>query len=201
MPTPTGRRSGARRGVVASLVVVAILAVGACASDSGPTEVGGPGRVDEPGPLPTAPSAAPTTAGSSGRPAASSGNVTVDELVARMDALVAEDDLCTLLTGSALSDVTGADLDLTSLLEDPQGFTTLFASLGRLFGHMVDIAPSATVQSDLETMRGVWQGVAGLDPRAPDAAERAGALIANPAVQRAQSNLGVWVQSTCVRSS
>jgi hypothetical protein len=181
--------------------VLAALVLGACASDSGPIEVGGPGRVDEPGPLPTAPSAPPTTSGSSGRPAASSGDVTVDQLVARMDALVAEDDLCTLLTGSALSDVTGADLDLTSLLENPQGFTTLFASLGRLFGHMVDIAPSAAVQSDLETMRGVWQGVAGLDPRAPDAAERAAGLIANPAVQRAQSNLGVWVQSTCVRSS
>lgn len=186
---------------MAVLAAMAILAVGACASDSGPIEVGGPGRADEPGPLPTAPPAPPTTTGSSSRPTASSGNVTVDELVARMDGLVAEDDLCTLLTGSALADVTGADLDLTSLLEDPQGFTTLFASLGRLFGHMVDIAPSATVQSDLETMRGVWQGVAGLDPRAPDAADRAGALIANPAVQRAQSNLGVWVQSTCVRTS
>ena len=158
-------------------------------------------RDDRPGPLPTAPATPPPSPTTPTVPGgAATGEVTVDELVARIDALVTEDDLCTLLTGSALSDVTGADLDLTSLLQDPQGFTTLFSSLGRLFGHMVDIAPSAAVKSDLETMRGVWQGVAGLNPRAPDAAERAGALIANPAVQRAQSNLGVWVQSTCARS-
>jgi len=68
-----------------------------------------------------------------------------------------------------------------------------------LFAHMVDIAPSEVVRSDLDTMRGVWQGVATLDPRAPDAADRAGQLIADPAVQRAQANLGVWVQSTCAR--
>ncbi len=195
-------RSGSpvRRPVVVGALLVAVLLAG-CSSTSGTTEVAGVDRDDRPGPLPTAPATPPPSPTTPTVPGgAATGEVTVDELVARIDALVTEDDLCTLLTGSALSDVTGADLDLTSLLQDPQGFTTLFSSLGRLFGHMVDIAPSAAVKSDLETMRGVWQGVAGLNPRAPDAAERAGALIANPAVQRAQSNLGVWVQSTCARS-
>ncbi len=184
---------------MAGLVCAGLLA--ACARESGTVVVEGDRSAEPAGPLPTAPprpdgdvgTARPQTA------TGSSGPVDVAELVARIDGLVTEDDLCTLLTGSALADVTGADLDLTSLLQDSSGFTGLFSSLGRLFGHMVDIAPSQAVRSDLETMRGVWQGVATLDPRAPDAADRAGALIADPAVQRAQANLGVWVQSTCTR--
>jgi len=161
--------------------------------------VGESAPAEQSGAIPTAP---PTSApGNNPEPTAagSAGPLGVAQLVARIDALVAEDDLCTLLTGAALADVTGADLDLTSLLQDTSGFTTLFSSLGRLFAHMVDIAPSEVVRSDLDTMRGVWQGVATLDPRAPDAADRAGQLIADPAVQRAQANLGVWVQSTCAR--
>jgi len=184
---------------VVSVVAVSAGVTGGCARESGTVVVDGDSSAESAGPIPTAPPAPPSGADSTRVPSAvgSSGPVDVDELVARIDALVTEDDLCTLLTGSALADVTGADLDLTSLLQDSAGFTNLFGSLGRLFGHMVDIAPSSAVRSDLETMRGVWQGVATLDPRAPDAAVRAGALIADPAVQRAQANLGVWVQSTC----
>jgi len=186
--------------MAALLVVLVVLGVlGSCAQETGPMVVGESAPAEQSGAIPTAP---PTSApGNNPEPTAagSAGPLGVAQLVARIDALVAEDDLCTLLTGAALADVTGADLDLTSLLQDTSGFTTLFSSLGRLFAHMVDIAPSEVVRSDLDTMRGVWQGVATLDPRAPDAADRAGQLIADPAVQRAQANLGVWVQSTCAR--
>lgn len=177
------------------LVVLAALLAG-CASNSGTTEVAGRGP-DPNEPLPTAPSSVPG-ATTRLRPTVPTGSVNVQELVARIDALDTETNLCTLLTGSALADVTGADLDLTSLLKDSTGFTSLFGSLGKLFGHMVDIAP-ASVKPDLQTMRGVWQGVATVDPKQPDAATKAGAFIADPAVQRAQSNVGVWVQTNCRR--
>ena len=178
------------------LVALAALLAG-CASSSDTTEVAGRGA-DPNAPLPTAP-AGSTGATTPLRPTVPTGSVDVQELVTRIDALNAETNLCTLLTGSALADVTGADLDLTSLLQDSTGFTSLFGSLAKLFGHMVDIAP-ATVKPDLQTMRGVWQGVATVDPKQPDAATKAGAFIADPSVQRAQSNVGVWVQTNCRRA-
>ena len=180
------------------VVLVALLALLAgCASNSGTTEVAGR-DADPNAPLPTAPTSTPG-ASTPLRATVPTGSVDVKELVTRIDALNSETNLCTLLTGSALADVTGADLDLTSLLKDSAGFTSLFGSLGKLFGHMVDIAP-ATVKPDLQTMRGVWQGVATVDPKQPDAATKAGAFIADPGVQKAQSNVGVWVQTNCRRA-
>jgi len=120
----------------------------------------------------------------------------VNELIRRIDGLNNESDLCILLTGQALADVTGADINLTSLLTNPSGFTQLFTSLDKLFAHMVAIGP-AEVQPSLQTMQGVWKGLATIDPRAPDAETRSAALIGDPNVQQAQDTLGTWVKGTC----
>ncbi|MFZ4519960.1 MAG: hypothetical protein ACOYOP_16335, partial [Microthrixaceae bacterium] len=163
-----GRRRERRVAVALAVSMVLAVGVAGCSSTSDTAEVDA--RRTDQGPLPTAGS---TPAGSSSRSAATgSGSVDVAELVRRIDAATSENDLCTLLTGRALADVTGADLDLQALLQDPQGFTDLFAALDRLFGHMVTIAP-ASVQGDLSTMQSVWKGVATLDPRGADAAQRA----------------------------
>jgi hypothetical protein len=182
-----GRRPRRRAQVVAVLAAVAALAV-ACSSTSTTRELS---AEDDPGgPLPTAPVEGASTGSREG------GAVDVAELVRRIDALGSETDLCLLLTGEALADVTGANLDLTSLTSDPAGFTQLFTALDRLFAHMVTIGPPET-QPALRTMQGVWAGVAAVDPAAPDAAARAGALIAAPEVQAAQAELGAWVRSSC----
>ncbi len=175
-----------------ALALAAFVGAVGCSSTSGTSEVDAR-RADQ-GPLPTAGTAPDRPAADSTSTAG--GRVDVAELVRRIDAATSEDDLCVLLTGRALADVTGADLDLQALLADPQGFTDLFAALDRLFGHMVTIAP-ADVQGDLSTLQSVWRGVATLDPRGADAAQRAGALIGDVRVQQAQTRLGDFVTTSC----
>lgn len=182
-----GRRLHRRAQIVAVLAAVGALAM-ACSSTSTTRELSA--EDDPSGPLPTAPAEGTSTAGGGGAA------VDIAELVRRIDALGSETDLCALLTGEALADVTGANLDLTSLTSDPAGFTQLFTALDRLFGHMVTIGPPEA-QPSLRTMQEVWAGIASVDPAAPDAAARAGALIAAPDVQAAQAELGAWVRRSC----
>ena len=195
----TGRRL---RAATAAVALACALALAGCSGDSGTTELSSDSAdTTAPGPAPTAPGGASSGSGSSGSASAgsgvgASGSVDVNELIRRIDALNQESDLCLLLTGEALSDVTGADVNLTSLLSNPSGFTQLFASLDKLFSHMVTIGP-AEVQPSLQTMQGVWKGMATIDPRAPDAETRSAALIGDPAVQSAQTALGEWVKTTC----
>lgn len=194
--TPTRRI----RWAIGALLLTVVL-VGAACSGSGTTELSSDAADQTaPGPLPTAPGGAggSGTAGKGG--VGSTGKVDVNELIRRIDNLNNETDLCALLTGQALRDVTGSDINLTSLLSNPSGFTQLFASLDKLFAHMVVIGP-AEVQPSLVTMQGVWKGMATIDPRAPDAQTRSSALIADPAVQQAQSTLGQWVKSSCTATT
>jgi hypothetical protein len=181
----------------AAVVSLVLLGV-SCSSDSGTTELSSDSADQTtPGPLPTAP---PTSGSSSSSKVGASGSVDVNELIRRIDDLNNETDLCALLTGKALADVTGADINLTSLLTNPSGFTQLFTSLDKLFAHMVNIGPAA-VQPSLQTMQGVWKGLATIDPRAPDAETRSGALIADPKVQAAQKDLGTYVKTSCTTSA
>jgi hypothetical protein len=195
-PVPSadvGTRSRNIWWACAAALACLLLVASACSGDGGTTELSSD-AADEttPGPLPTAP---PTSAGSSSK-VGSTGSVDVNELIRRIDALNNEGDLCTLLTGKALADVTGADVNLTSLLTNPSGFTQLFTSLDKLFAHMVTIG-APEVQPSLQTMQGVWKGLSTIDPRAPDAEARSGALIGDPKVQAAQNDLGAWVKANC----
>lgn len=189
-------------GTLAVVLGVSVLGA-ACSGDSGTTELSSD-AADEttPGPVPTAPGGVgPTTgSGSDSGAVGSSGSVDVNELIRRIDDLNNETDLCTLLTGEALRDVTGSDINLTSLLSNPSGFTQLFSSLDKLFAHMVTIGP-AEMQPSLTTMQGVWKSMATIDPRALDAESRSAALIADPAVQQAQTTLGEWVKTACTSTT
>lgn len=173
--------------------LLALVVLAGCSSSSETTEVAGDADPNADGPLPTAP---PDGAGGSGGSGATS--VDVNELIRRIDALNSETDLCVLLTGQALADVTGADINLTSLVSNPSGFTQLFTSLDKLFAHMVTIGPPE-VQLSLQVMQGVWKGMAGVDPRQPDAETRSATLIADPQVQQAQTDLGTWVRTSCTQ--
>ena len=101
-----------------------------------------------------------------------------------------------MLTGQALKDIATSNVNLTSLLTNPSGFTQLFSALDRLFAHLVQIGP-AELSSSLQEMQSVWTAMAAMDPRAPDAETKAGALIADPKVQAAQSDIGKYVTSNC----
>jgi len=113
-----------------------------------------------------------------------------------LDAL--NEDSVDRLYGDALGALatTSADINLTSLISNPAGFTQLFASLDKLFGHMVAIATPELAQP-LGSMQRVWNQMATIDPRAADAESRAGALIASPEVQAANDALGAWVTENC----
>jgi hypothetical protein len=197
----TKLRSGSRSNrsalwlLVALATLVAVLGT-ACGGGEATAELeSDPNDAPAEGPLPTAPverSGNEDEDGSTGF----SGNVDVNDLILRIDALNEEDDLCVLLTGEAMGDITGSDINLTSLMSNPAGFTQLFAALEKVFGHMIEIA-SDDLRPALTQMQTVWSGMATIDPRAADAEAQAKALIESPDVQAAQDGLAAWVLGNC----
>jgi hypothetical protein len=162
-----------------ALLVVAALGAGCGAgTQEVASEDGGPE-----GPLPTAP--ANFSRNSPGEESALSGSVE-------------EDDLCTLLTGQAMADVSGADIDLTSLLSNPTGFSQLFSALDKVFGHMAQIAPAELIQP-ISEMQSVWATLSTLNVATPNAEAQASALISSPVLRASQDTLGVWVVENCRR--
>ena len=184
-------RQVSKRFAAVGAVLALILVLGGCGS--GTKEVAGADGGPE-GPLPTAP--ANFSLNSPGENATASGSVDVNDLIRRIDALTEEDDLCTLLTGEAMADVTGADINLNSLVTNPAGFAQLFAALEKVFAHMGTIG-SPELIAPLSTMQSAWASLATLDLSAPDAETQASALIASPELRAAQDALGVWVVDNC----
>lgn len=183
-----------RRGsAVTAVLAVAVLLVAGCSS-GGTTEI----AVDEAdgGPLPTAPDGSPRNNGGDGDGNPFSGSMDANDLIRRIEELTSETDLCTLLTGQAMADIAAADINLAGLASNPSGFSALFASLDKLFGHMRTIAP-AELEQPLSTLQGVWGGLADLNIRATDAESRAAALLAGKDTQAANDALAKWVTSNC----
>ena len=188
------RPASSIRTLFAALVLlcVAALTAAGCSKES-TTEELSTDSADQAadGPIPTAP---PEVAGQGST--GSSGDVDVNELILRIDALNTETDICTLLTGQAVKDVTQSNVNLTSLLTNPAGFSQLFAALDRLFAHLVQIGP-AELTAPLQTMQGVWSAMSEIEPNAVDAEARASALVSDPNVQAAQTSIGDYVQANC----
>ncbi len=195
----SGQKSGSstnRRGAwlfVAVAVLIALLGT-ACGESQETAELeADPNDAPAEGPLPTAPvDRSGKDSGSTGF----SGSVDINNLILRIDALNEEDDLCVLLTGEAMADITGADINLTSLMTNPAGFTQLFAALEKVFGHMIEIAAD-DLRPALTEMQKVWSGMATIDPRAADAEAQAKLLIESPEVRSAQDGLAAWVVGNC----
>jgi hypothetical protein len=100
------------------------------------------------------------------------------------------------MTGQALSNVTGADINLSSLLSDPTGFTQLFGALQRTYGHLVDIAP-AEIDPSLTVLQGLWGSLATVDPRSAEAESVVARAIASPEVQDANDAVASWITANC----
>jgi len=179
-------------------VSVALLVglAGACSSESDTKVLAPEKSANADGPRPTAPGAGGATTTVAGGNPALNGKVDVAELVRRLDALNAETDLCTLLTGQALSNVTGADINLSSLLKDPTGFTQLFGALQRTYSHLVDIAPES-LDPSLKVLQGLWGSLATVDPRSTEAESVVARAIASPEVQDANDAVASWITTNC----
>ncbi|MCZ7631041.1 MAG: hypothetical protein M5U19_19245 [Microthrixaceae bacterium] len=174
-----------------AVVAVLVLVVTGCSG--GTTEI----VLDEQesGPLPTAPDGSPRNGGTGdGNPF--SGSMDANDLIRRIEELTSENDLCTLLTGQAMADIAAADINLAGLASNPSGFSALFASLDKLFGHMRTIAP-AELDQPLSTLQGVWGGLADLNIRSTDAESRAAALLAGKDTRAANDALAKWVTANC----
>ncbi len=175
----------------AATVVFVGMLISACGG-GGTQELATDGGDGLDGPLPTAPTG--NSLGGSTDPF--SGEVDFNDLIRRIEALNGENDLCVLLTGEAMADVTSADINLASLAANPAAFSQLFASLDKLFGHMVAIGP-AELNAPLSTLQGVWGGLSAVDIRGADAEAQASALIASDTTQAANDALGAWVATNC----
>ena len=185
-----------RAALVPAVLVCLALVAAACSSESD-TKVLDPDRsANADGPRPTAPGTGGATTTVAGGNPALSGKVDVAELVRRLDALQAEPDLCTLLTGQALSNVTGADINLSSLLSDPTGFTQLFGALQRTYTHLVDIAPP-DLDPSLTVLQGLWGSLATVDPRSAEAESVVARAVASPEVQDANDAVASWITANC----
>ncbi len=189
-----GTRAKRRRTVVAACVATAAVALVGCGG--GTQELASDGSDGLDGPLPTAPNGSSDNGVDLGAGDPFSGSVDVNDLIRRIDALNEETDLCTLLTGQAMSDLTTADINLASLASNPAAFSQLFASLDKLFGHMIVIGPPE-LTPPLTTLQGVWGGLSDVDIRGADAESRASALLANEDTQAANDALGAWVAVNC----
>ena len=185
------------RAVLVPTLLVCVALVGVACSSESDTKVLAPEKsANADGPRPTAPGAGGATTTVVGGNPALSGKVDIAELVRRLDALNAETDLCTLLTGQALSNVTGADINLSSLLSDPTGFTQLFGALQRTYTHLVDIAP-ADLDPSLQVLQGLWGSLATVDPRSAEAESVVARAIASPEVQDANDAVASWITANC----
>lgn len=177
---------GAHAAVAAGVLVVSV-ALGACSSDATTTElVDDPADVTVPGPRPTAP-AADSTAGLSG---------TGSELIAQLEEIRDETDLCKVLTGEAFESLLDDDVDVAALVTNPSGVTQLIAVVDSTFSQLVVISPPE-VQPAMATIQEVWTRVARLSLGAADAQQRTAEILAEPQVVQATQTLTTWVALNC----
>jgi len=174
---------------VASAVAVlaALIAGTGCSSDATTTEMADdPADVTVPGPAPTAPATDPTDGLSA------SGN----ELIAQLQALSEETDLCRVLTGEAFAALQSEEFDVASLVTSPAGVTQLITLVDTTFAQLVVIAP-IEVRPSMQTIQDVWSRVARLNTGAADAERRTAEILSEPQVVAANQSLLTWAALNC----
>lgn len=182
-----------RRGAAPVALVVALglallaPAAAGCARESELTELADdPADVTVPGPPPTA----PTTDPSEGLTA--DGN----ELLADLEALREEDDLCEVLGSDAFAALVDSESDAAALVSSPAGVTRLVALLDGTFAHLAAISP-AEVAPSMQVVRDVWTRIASLGVSPAAAEARSAEILAEPEVVAATQNLTTWAALNC----
>ncbi len=159
--------------------------VGACSSDAPTTQLADdPADVTTPGPRPTAP---PDSTGG----LSASGN----DLIAQLQALQEEDDLCEVITGEAFATLGSGEVDVASLVTNPSGVAQLVAVVDATITHVVAVSPP-DVQSSMQTISDVWGRLARLGGGA-DAERRSQEILAEPAVLDANRTVLTWAALNC----
>jgi hypothetical protein len=183
------RRAGGRgwlRSCAAILVALLALGAAACSSDATTTELADDSAdVTVPGPRPTAPDP------DEGSGLSDSGN----ELLAQLQAVSEETDLCAVLTGDAFATLLDEELDVAALVTSPAGITQLIALVDSTFTQLVVISPPE-VQPSMQTIQQVWTRLASSGGGA-DAEQRAAQVLAEPQVQQANQSLLTWTALNC----
>lgn len=184
-----------RRSAFAILALVGTLSlVGASCTETSPTREIAKDKSEEtiPGPAPTAP---PTTKydGRGLSPDAMS-------LIAQLNDLLSERDLCQILTGDALKPFLSGDFDATNLVTSPSGVSQLLVAVDSLFAHMVDIAP-VEIKPAMATIRGVWKRIAAIDTGATDREARTDAILDEPQTKAALAIVAAWLPKNCGAAS
>jgi hypothetical protein len=178
-----------RVGRLLALVVVIALAVTAtsCASDAPTTELANdPGDVTVPGPVPTA----PTTVVGEGL--SESGSA----LIAELEALSNETDLCAVLSGDALNGLLSQEFDIAGLVTTPAGITQLVVLVDATFEQLAAIAPPE-VQPSMQVVHDVWTRVSSLNAGGADAQARTAEILAEPQVLAANQAIITWAAVNC----
>ncbi len=171
----------------AAAVVFAVAGCGSATVTSEQVEVADdPSRVTAPGPLPTAPPPTEPGEGLTGEAA---------RVVADLDALRAQDDLCEVLTDDTLARLAASDVEAAGLVTSPAGIAQLIALVDSTFSHLVAISPEE-VRPAMDTIRDLWTQLATLGT-APDADARASELLARPEVTIAIDQLAGWAAVNC----
>ena len=183
------RRAGGRgwlQSCAAILVAALALVAAACSADATTTELADdPADVTVPGLRPTAPEP------DEGSGLSDSGN----ELLAELQAVSEETDLCAVLTGDAFATLLDEQLDVAALVTSPAGITQLIALVDSTFTQLVVISPPE-VQPSMQTIQQVWTRLASSGGGA-DAEQRAAQVLAEPQVQQANQSLLTWTALNC----
>lgn len=179
------RRVGRLLALVA--VIVTTMTATSCASDAPTTELANdPADVTVPGPLPTA----PTTVVGEGL--SESGSA----LIAELEALSNETDLCAVLSGEALNGLLSQEFDVASLVTTPAGITQLVVLLDATFEQLAAIAPPE-VRPSMEVVHDVWTRLSSLNAGGADAQARTAEILSEPQVLAANQAIITWAALNC----
>jgi hypothetical protein len=182
------RRAAPRvRAAVAALALV--LLVAACSSSSEVTTLEhDPADDTVPGYLPTAPPPS----------SEEDGGLTPDanRLLAELDAVAQERDLCAVLSGAAFEGLFTADIDPAGLVTNPAGITRLITAVIATFDHIVEISPPE-IQPSMATVKEMWTRLASLDPSAADLESQANTVLAEPQHVAANRAIIAWAADNC----
>ncbi len=177
-----------------AVVLVASTALGSSCSETSPTrEIA---RDSSESTIPGVPPTAPPTTAYDGRGLSPDAMTLIGDL----NDLLAERDVCEILTGGTLEPILEGDFDATNLVTSPSGVSQLLVAVDSLFAHLVDIAPTE-IKPAMATIRSVWKRTAEIDPGATDRDAAAQAIIAEPETQAAAEILGNWLTLNCGSST
>lgn len=181
--------SRARTLMAVGLAVVLSVCAASCSQTSETTEMASdPADATVPGVPPTAP---PTTE-YDGRGLSSDAN----KLLADLAAIQQETDLCTILTGDALTPFLDGKADTTNLVTSPSGVTQLYVAVNSIFARIVEISPPE-IQPSTVILQDVWTRVSSVSPGAPDYQDQVDAIAAEPQVAAAYQAIGTWAATNC----